>query len=321
MAMDFHAIKPYLEQSLPIVSIILVVGLAYQSAQLTLSTINTLPMGDKVSANMRAQSQKDTLPDIQQMLSWHIFGEAGQVAAIEATPNVEAPETKLDLELQGVSVGKNQESSSAIISESKGSSGEFYWVGDSVFGKAILSAVYDDKVVLKQNERLETLRFNDDFASSGLMMNASSNLPSANSQNTNSSDMLRSYKTRKQDQDGSVRELGMALNDVGKGQFTAFDSVLDGYGADLEKNLESAARTAGLEQTSDGMKVGSRAQEEWMNQVGLKQGDIVKSVNNYPVSSLKSDRSAIDSVIKSCVARIEVQRGANTFVVTYPFCR
>lgn len=317
--MDFQMLKSYVEQSLPIVSVLLVAGLAYQSAQLTLSSLTSLPMG-QAPAHSREHSQQVALPDIQQMLEWHIFGEAGQIVVSEEPLDIEAPETQLNLELQGVSVGKKQEYSSAIISESKGTSGELYWVGDSVFGKAILSAVYDDKVMLKQNGRLETLRFSDEIASGGLTRNDSSDLPTSSNRDMSSSDMLRSYQSKKQDQDNSVRELGMALNDVSKGQFTAFDSVLDSYGADLEKNLDSAVRTAGLEQTSDGMKVGSQAQEEWMNRVGLKHGDVVKSVNNYPVISLKSDRSAIDSVIKSCVARIEVQRAQNTFVVTYPFC-
>jgi len=274
----------------------------------------------RLSGSIRSHSNHEALPDIQEMLEWHIFGEAGKVVLVEAPLNVEAPETKLDFELQGVSVGRVAENSSAIISESKGSSGELYWVGDSVFGKAILSAVYDDKIVLKQNGRLETLRFSDEFVSNGLTRNVPSEYSTVSNRDASHSDMLRSYQSRKQDKNSMVRELGSALNGVAKGQFQAFDSLLDEYGSNLEANLASAVQTAGLEETSEGMKVGSRAQDEWMNQVGLKHGDIVKSVNNYPAVTLKSDRSAIDSVIKSCVARIEVLRGQNTFVVTYPFC-
>jgi general secretion pathway protein C len=250
------------------------------------------------------------------MLDQHVFGEAGSVPVQESKTNIDAPETKLSLELQGVSVGKDDSSSSAIISESKGGVGNIFWVGDSISGKAVLNSVFEDRVVIKQNGKLETLRFSDDFKSTGFSPSTNhdrSNEPS------NHADVLRSYRDRKTSKNNMVRELGSALNDVNKGDFSSFDSLLDEYGSKLEENLERAARTAGLKEVDDGVAVGQN-QKTWMNQVGLEPGDVIKTVNNYPVTSLKSDRSAINSVIKSCLARIEVQRGANTFVVTYPFC-
>ena len=323
--MDIQKITPQLEKGMQALVLLLVIGLAHQSAKLTLMAVSDIPSVGPTQIVSESKNTQEAPPNIQQMLAWNIFGELGKVAVVEEVSTVEAPETQLSLTLQGVSVSRIEEHSSAIISEAKKSSGELYWVGDSVLGKAILVSVHDDKIVLKQNGRLETLRFSEDAKSSGLSKSSSgsSSSPAETTSNRDAShsDMLRSYRSRKSDKKSLLREMGSALNDVNKGKFDTFDALLDDYGSNLEGKLESAARSAGLEATADGVKVGARAQDAWMNKVGLKQGDVVKAVNSYPVLTLKSDRSAIDSVIKSCLARIEVQRGQNTFVVTYPFCK
>jgi general secretion pathway protein C len=319
--MDFQKVSPHLEKGIQAFVLVLVVALAHQSAKLTLMSMSDLPMKSVTSSSVLGGGEQEAPPNIQQLLEWNIFGELGKavVVEVEEVAIVEAPETKLSLTLQGVSVSPTEESSSAIISEARGSTGELYWVGDSVLGKAVLVSVHDDKIVLKQNGRLETLRFSDEFQSSGLTKYNPA--ITSSSRDASQSDMLRSYRSRRDDKNNLVREMGSALNDVNNGKFNTFDALLDEYGANLENNIESAARSAGLEESSDGVKVGSRAQKAWMNKVGLKEGDVIKSVNSYPVLTLKSDRSAIDSVIKSCLARIEVQRGQNIFVVTYPFCK
>lgn len=297
--------------------LIMVIAIAYQSAQISLDMLSPLPMGSVKTVNVGGQMGSDDIPGIESLLSEHLFGEAGK-AVDTPEPALDAPETQLSLVLQGVSVGKNDSRSSAIISETRGS-GEIYWVGDSILGKAILSAVYEDRVVIKQGGRVETLHFTDEFESvDGVTRNAP--VPSASNTQASSSDVLRSYRARRDDKTAMIRELGSALNDINKGDFQSFDALLDQYGANMQANIAEAARTAGLVDTGDGMKVSNRASETWTSRVGLQQGDVVKTVNQYPVQVLKSDRSAIDSVIKSCLARIEVQRGPNTFVVTYPFC-
>ncbi len=324
--MDIQRFTPQIDLALNVFVFLLVLGVSYQSAQLTLSALTDLPSGSGGSVQSHSANTVKPMTDIQAILNQHLFGEAGQVkVVVEEKPveTIDAPETSLSLVLQGVSVGKKAETSSAIISATKSASGEIYWIGDSVSGQAILSAVYDDRVVIKQNGRLETLRFADEFQSSGMSV-SDSTMPLASSSATGTpshSDMLRSYRSRKQESDDRMNTINNALNDVYRGEFQNYDNLMDQFGSDMEREIESALRTSGLEETSDGMQLGSGAQQNWMNQVGLKYGDIVKSVNGYSVLTLKSDRTALDSVIKSCLARIEVLRGANTFVVTYPFCK
>ncbi len=311
--------KLTLEKSLNLAVLILVILIAYQSGNVTLNLMSGVPVTQSIQAPAANQKQsQSSLPSIQSLLAQNIFGEVGSIPEIVEEVNVDAPETKLSLELQGVSVGRKESSSSAIISESKNGEGEIYWIGDSIAGKAILAAVFEDRVVIKQNGNMETLRFSEDFRPSS---GAGLITPMAEPVNTSDqADVLRSYRTNRNNKDNMIRELGSALNDVYKGDFESFDRVLDGYGSQLEQNIQRAAQTAGLKDKGDGVEVGN-SQQTWMNRVGLEPGDVIKTVNNYPASTLKTDRAAIDSVIKSCLARIEVQRGENTFVVTYPFCR
>ena len=325
--MFFEEHKTLIDKGLGIAALLLVTFLSYQLAQITLLTLSGVPVKASATGFVSISSDSDRglqepAADIEALLAWHVFGVLNKQEAIVVEVNIEAPETKLDLILEGVSVSQDPAKSSAIISESKARSGELYWIGDSVAGKAILNAVFDEKIILKHSGRLETLWFSDESKSQGgLSRNDASINPVSTNMVTDPADMLRSYRARRDDKNEVASEIGSALNDVGQGNFQSLDGLLDKYGTNMEGNIEKAISTVGLEQVSDGMRVGNSAQEEWLSQVGLQHGDVIQSVNNYPVITLKSDRSAIDAVVKSCVARIEVIRGERTFVVTYPFCR
>ncbi len=322
--MNIGALKPVADQSLSASVLLLTIALAYQLAQISLSAFAPLPTAtsDVQKLSSTSRSEGNLPQDVEEIMSWKIFGDFShpkEASTIQEPVNVDAPETKLALTLQGVSLGADQDSSSAIISESKGGGGELYWVGDSILGKATLSSVHENKVVIKQNGRLESLFFSEEFKSANLGASKRDNHSSRGS--IDNSNMLRSYRSRNNQSRSMLREVGSALNDVSQGNFEAYEALLDQYGADLERNIDSIVRGAGLEETNDGFKFGSSSQRGFMNKVGLRPGDVVRSVNNYPVTTLKSDRSALDTVMKSCVARIEVLRGKNTFVLTYPFCK
>jgi|GEM_PF-6486028 len=315
--MDTLPIKLIVDKGLPIVLLLLVVLLSYQAAKISLLILSPLPSKVTVASPVIKQnSDAKASFDVEDMLKHNIFGELSKKPVQAAAPSEEeAPETKLSLVLQGVSVGFDEQSSTAIISESKRSKGEIYWVGDSVLGKASLSAVYDDRVVLKKNGQLETLRFLDEESTSQLSIDKAS--PRA-SRSAEHSDSLRSSRSRKSTKKAD-KDLVGALNGISRGEFTNFDALLDSYGGDLEDNIEKLAEDAGIEVRDDGFRIGGSAQG-LLGRVGLRQGDVVKSINDFPVTALKSDRSALSSVVKSCSAKIEVLRGKNTFVLNYPYC-
>ena len=68
----------------------------------------------------------------------------------------DAPQTRLNLTLTGVVASSNRENAAAIIEHQ--SSQETYGIGDLITGtRATLEQVHNDRVLIKQSGRLETL--------------------------------------------------------------------------------------------------------------------------------------------------------------------
>ncbi|HAR60730.1 MAG TPA: hypothetical protein DCS18_11115, partial [Alcanivorax sp.] len=72
---------------------------------------------------------------------------------------VDAPDTRLSLELLGLFQTRDRDKSSAIIAE-KGKDAELFHIGDAIPGNAELEDIYADRVILRRQGRLETLRLN-----------------------------------------------------------------------------------------------------------------------------------------------------------------
>ena len=98
-------------------------------------------------------SQHASLNDVS---AYHLFGDAKKSVVVEQKI-IDAPETRLRLDLKGVFATSNAEEALAIISSSKDKD-KTYHIGDKVIGGALLHSVYTDRVILKRNGKLETLR-------------------------------------------------------------------------------------------------------------------------------------------------------------------
>ena len=93
---------------------------------------------------------------LKEVSAYHLFGDAKNQVVVQQEV-IDAPETRLRLDLKGVFASTIAEQALAIISSSKGKD-KTYHIGDKVTGGAILHAVYADRVILKRNGKLETLR-------------------------------------------------------------------------------------------------------------------------------------------------------------------
>lgn len=93
---------------------------------------------------------------LKDVSTYHLFGDARKQAVVQQKV-IDAPETRLRLDLKGVFATTNAAEALAIISSSKDKD-KTYHIGDKVIGGALLHAVYADRVILKRNGRLETLR-------------------------------------------------------------------------------------------------------------------------------------------------------------------
>jgi len=150
-------------------SAILVVGIAYQLAQLTWVVIPSGPVEVVPPALPPASSSTvATGPglDVTAVIDAHLFGEASSTPAPVVETQVDAPDTTLSLQLVGVLTRPDSAEGVAIIAG--GQAGEKkYVVGDSIenTGGAVLHSVYDYRVLLNRAGRLETLRLPNELSS------------------------------------------------------------------------------------------------------------------------------------------------------------
>ncbi|MDK2777050.1 MAG: hypothetical protein KYX62_05260 [Pseudomonadota bacterium] len=215
---------------------------------------------------------------------YHLFGDYTAAPVEEVPQEVEAPDTRLRLELLGVTRSSRNELSSAIIAP-KGGAGDFYRIGDVVQGRTRLAAVYDDKVILDTNGKLETLKF-DEESKRGLEARA----------------------VQAPEPDSSIRDRFKEVRNP-----TDFMNLVNEEAA---SDPEGALREMGLKAAGPGQ--GYVVQKgSMLTALQLQPGDIVLSVNGQPLGDPQSDQQILQQVTEEGNARIEVQRGNSRFVVNH----
>lgn len=114
--------------------------------------------GTTATQNQPSPSAAEDIINLDQIPDWHLFGYADEQPIIEAPTmeQIEAPETPLELTLQGTMLGKSTTDESwAIITHN--SKQKMYKVGDEIPGGAALYAVEAFQVILTRNGRHESL--------------------------------------------------------------------------------------------------------------------------------------------------------------------
>ncbi len=132
------------------------------------NTIGGLPVD---SPSMPAPETK-----LDGVVNAHLFGS---LAATASNGPISAPVTRLKLTLHGVFASDDARLAMAIISDAGGRQ-KYYRMGDAVPGGARLHAIYTDRVILKREGRLETLKLPREIAA----FNTSPVAPSALGLNT-----------------------------------------------------------------------------------------------------------------------------------------
>ncbi len=97
---------------------------------------------------------------LQPMAAHAMFGKAANQAPVAEVVRRSAPETRLNLSLEGVMIAQRPEDSGAIVAGSNGVT-EHYRVGDTLPGNAQLAEVEASRVLIRRNGQYETLSFED----------------------------------------------------------------------------------------------------------------------------------------------------------------
>lgn len=244
-----------------------------------------------------------------------LFGKAEERSTVQEV--IDAPETKLNLELQGVFIAEDESRSTAIVGI-KQKAGELYEIGDKLPGNATLAAVFEDHVLLRRGARMEKLLFSDSKFRSVVADNASTASPTA-SQPVGVSDAKKADLQRIRDRLRNNRSSGESGSQ--SGQSTATKTRLTEYRDRLRNDPQGAFSELGITPVSEGdaqgYRIGSEAQGA-IKQAGLQPGDVVLSVNGRPVGVATNDSALMEQVMASSRVRVEVQRGSRRFFLTVP---
>ncbi len=302
-------------------SILLVVLMSLSVANAVLFFVENL--GEAAMAPEPAQvSRKPAERTRIDIASLDLFGSAEE-APIEQEV-VDAPETKLNLELQGVFTADDPGQSTAIVAE-RNKTGELFRIGDRLPGNAILEAVFNDHILIKRGTRVEKLMFADaslrqQFASSTSDSIAEPDrsitaVPPAGS----STSRLQNIRER------IAERRRQAADRYDQGEMPSQASVreqVDQYRNRIRENPQAVLSELGVSPVTSGEARGYRvdggSQQAALQQAGLRQGDVILSVNGRPVGNVINDQAMIDQAINAGRVRVEVQRDQRRFFLTVP---
>lgn len=304
-------------------SIILVVLMSLSIANAVLFFIENL--GDSAIAPEPVQVSGST-PDRSpiDIASLNLFGSAEKT---QAQPQVvDAPETKLNLELQGVFTADDPELSTAIVAE-RNKPGELYRIGERLPGNAILDSVHNDHILIRRSGRVEKLMFADatvrqrftSSSSSGSEARVGAVPPATNVSDSRLQNIRERIAERRRDA-AQRFETGQTGQSVGND--VSMRERVDAYRSRLQENPQAVLSELGVSPVSTGEASGYRidgsAPQAALAQAGLRQGDVILSVNGRPVGNVVNDRQMIDQAMSAGRVRVEVQRDQRRFFLTVP---
>ncbi|HMU86512.1 MAG TPA: type II secretion system protein N [Agitococcus sp.] len=216
--------------------------------------------------------------DSSRLASFTIF-KAPVVESV--SQNANAPDTSLQLKLDGVFASSSQSQSSAIISEQGQGIGKLYRVGQQVVGGAVLSAVYVDRVLLQRNGQEEVLR----FIKSNLL--GGDTPPVVSNPVASQADKAR--------------------------------NLLSNAIQRLDSDASSYLNEMGLIASQQGYEITDNTPSHIRRKLGLKAGDRVVRLNGQTLGNVQLDKNLLQQIQQTGRARIEIQRGGQHLTIEQSF--
>ena len=270
-----------------VLTFLLLCFVVYCSNLLAALTWNVLGTGEPLVGSthfseVSAEQGSRQSVDSSILLTQSLFGKTDTSRPTQQLmKNVEAPKTKLQLQLKGVFTSERESESSAIVAQ-RGQKGEYFKIGDKLPGNAELVAVYSDRVLLKRNGRLETLSFED--------ANQSSN---------------------------GIAKVKPSVN---RTQVSSPRQFVDVAEKRLAENPSTALASVGLKPVQEGSASGYvyDGNNPMLAGMNLKPGDVVRSVNGNPLGDINKDKALLKQLYQEGSLEVEVERDGTSFYINYP---
>lgn len=240
------------------------------------------PATPPAASTSPAQGPGRTTFDLQPLLAANLFGRAAEATARDVNPN-QLPLSSLNLMLTGVMAqGK---SSFAFLSVNGGPESAIA-IGQEITAGATLEAVYGDRIVLRRGVALESV----------LLKDSETALPAG------------SIVT------GRPETAGNAVRSLSGG-------VLGVNRQALTQNLTAQTLSqASVAPSADGLVVRDVQSGGMFEVLGLRSGDVVRTVNSQPVHNL-DDLARIYGQLAGAAQNapiaVEVIRGGKTEILQY----
>ena len=259
--------------------------------------------GNQDSSRGRASSmQRNDKVDTAAIARWSLFGKEGQKAVAKQVvkEDVNAPKTRLNLELQGVFVAPVEENSTAMIAESRRDS-KLYHIGDKVPGNVSLAAVHPDRVLLNRSGKLEALYFTENKAG-GLSRSAA--------------DRRSSFRDRRSTSSRSARRpptLGRAPGMRPGARSAMANQMVSSLKEQIDQNPQAVLSQFGLtDNNGRGYKVSANA-NPMLSAVGAKAGDLIIAINGRALGDISQDINLIEEVMNEGSVRATLERDGTQF--------
>ncbi|AFT97288.1 general secretion pathway protein C [Alteromonas macleodii str. 'Balearic Sea AD45'] len=203
---------------------------------------------------------------IQQL---NLFGNAAAKPAEPVAEVTDAPETRLNLTLTGVVASSEQEAGTAII-ENRGSQA-VYGLGEKIEGtNATLQKVYNDRVIIKNGVRNETLMLDGiDY---------------------DEANRRREMQARNRPEPEELEEDTVELS----------DEALEATAALRERPANFTDFISISPKTEEGQLIGYQVspgkEPELFNSAGLQAGDVITQINGLDLTDLQQSQEALSEL-------------------------
>lgn len=267
-----------------VVIILMLAYIAYLGAQITWMLVPEPAANNtatRLTGGNKASQEKQNI-SVSKIQALNLFGEYNSQAVEEEVIEIEdAPETRLNLTLTGVVASNDSKSSAAIIEHQ--STQETYGIGDLITGtRATLEQVHNDRVLIKQSGRLETLMLDGfDYEQGKGGKSKTFRVKPVASKNKSKSSRTKSREKSKESRTSAKRVDQRDNRQLSKSVTSLRNDITEDPGKITDYLKISPKRQNG---SVTGYRLMPGKNPEFFQHSGLKSGDVAVQMNGFDLT-------------------------------------